>query len=132
MPLIPSQMLGFTEGKYYPGKTPFSIDSNNVLPLGLTLLVYQIDCWCLFRSILKFLTSASIELSASPNGRMLSRDLASAIPLWAHPHSLYSEDIVTYLINDRFVTLFPFSYIDPECGDISSGILANKDGSEPS
>lgn len=119
-PLVPVPMHGFTIGKRYPRDHPTFINKENVLPLGLTLLVYEIDCWCLFRSILKFLVCADLELEAAPNGRMLSRSLMAKIPVWAFPNSYYSDDIGVYLIEDRFVTLFPYNYIDPSCRDIAT------------
>lgn len=118
VPLVPTPMLGFTEGKSYLQPSPNFVSRENVLPWGLTLLVYEIDCWCLFRSILMFLTNAHRALAATTNGRMLSRDLAPKIPLWAQPGMHYSDDLSTYLIDGRFVLLVPWSYIDPSCSDI--------------
>lgn len=118
VPLIPTPMLGFTEGKSYLKSSPSFISRENALPWGLTLLVYEIDCWCLFRSILMFLTTAQRELAATPNGRLLSRDLSPKIPRWAQPGMHYSEDVSVYLLDDRFLLLFPWSYIDMSCSDI--------------
>jgi hypothetical protein len=115
-PLIPTPMLGFSIGK----KTtcPTFVTRHSLLPLGLTLLVYEIDCWCLFRSILQFLVSAKTALAAVPDGHLLTLQLIRQIPLWARANAYYSDGLAVYLIDDRFVVLFPRSYIDPACSDI--------------
>lgn len=118
-PLIPVPMNCFIEGKHYPFPlAPGDINHRNALPLGLSLLIFEIDCWCLFRSILKFLTTASAVLDSAPNGRIYTPSLVDKIPLWARPGSHYSNNVAVYLIEDHFVTLIPMSYLDVACRDI--------------
>jgi hypothetical protein len=117
-PLPPVPMLGFTKGKRFPNNFPTYIDKNNVIPLSLTFLVYEVDCWCLFRAILKFLSIADLELNATSNGMMLATDLIDRLPLWTHPRSHYSSDLAVYIRNGRFLTLIPSAYLDPDCTDI--------------
>lgn len=116
--LPPVPMLGYIKGKRFPSNFPTYIDKNNVIPLSLTLLVYEVDCWCLFRAILSFLSSAEQELKATSSGQMLAADLIARLPFWTHPRAHYSSDLAVYLRNGRFLVLIPSVYLDPDCTDI--------------
>jgi len=117
-PLIPALMTNFTEGKqrfHMPGSP---IRNENALPVCLSLLIYEVDCWCLFRSILTFLSTVVNGINSSTNNILSKGDLQRMLPSWAHPYSYYSDDIAIYLIDEQFVVVIPEKYQDIMCSDI--------------
>ncbi len=117
--LIPRPMKGFWAGRYTPHPTKlYRVKDETTLPTPLTLFVYEIDLWNLFRAILVFLLHAYIGVQCPPKPTCTMVELIETIPEWAIPGNHFGDEINVYLDDDHFIVTFPYSYIDPYCRDL--------------
>lgn len=106
-PMMPLRPIPMTHGAH-KCRSEQSVFEEYPLPISVSTLVYELDCWCLYRAIYAYLDSVVFALNMKNCSTIELRDF---IPMWTVPGSHYSNRINVFLKNSTFQLTFPESYL---------------------
>lgn len=90
------------------------ISQKRPIPLSIRNLIYELDLWLCFKSILKY-----FDTLKSAQGGGTQHVLYESLPYWARPGELYSDGISVYCCDARtFILLAPRAYFQMRLDDM--------------
>ncbi|MDO3382386.1 hypothetical protein [Gilvimarinus algae] len=106
-PMMPLRPVPMTHG-IHSNHSTMATGEEYPLPISVSTLVFELDCWCLYRAIYTYLEAIVSALNIRSMSPIELRDF---IPMWAVPGSHYSNRVNVFRRNNLFQVTFPTSYL---------------------